>query len=99
MKSLFKNAHKFLHARNEQMEEKGLNRRRRDSGARERAGCGAIGCISWKSSFVLPTDSSVFRVFHYDTRIGKLLAYIIAAFEVSALLRGISFLDQRFDLF
>jgi len=93
MKSLFKNAHKFLHTKSKQMEEEGLNRRRRGSGVRGKAGYAATGCISLKSSFVLPADTSVFRVFHYDTRIGELLADIIAAFEVSTLLCRIAFLD------
>jgi hypothetical protein len=93
MKSLFKNAHKFLHTKSKQMEEEGLNRRRRGSGVRGKAGYAATGCISLKSSFVLPADTSVFRVFHYDTRIGELLADIVAAFEVSALLCRIAFLD------
>src|ERR1700683_918454 len=80
------------------MEEGGLNQRRRDSGGPARAGCGAIARVGWKASLVFPADTAVFRVFHYDTRIRKLLANLIRALEVAALLRGISFFDQRFDL-
>src|SRR5271169_539675 len=75
-----------------------VSQRRRDSGARARAGCATEASFSWRCSFVLPADTAVFRVLHYHTRIRELLPNLIGALEVAPLLGRVAFFDERLDL-
>src|ERR1700759_3019470 len=76
-----------------------LNRRRRGSGAVERAERAASDRVVRKTSFVFPADAAVLSVFQDYTRIVQFLAYCVGALEVALLFGGVALFDESFDFF
>src|SRR4029077_3500098 len=77
---------------------RGLSLRRRGWGARGTAGYGARVGVFWRCSFVFPTNGAVFYVFDNDTRVCKLFANFIGAFEIAAFLGGLALFHGSSEL-